>query len=198
MVNILLVDDHPLFRAGFAHMMRALRPHWTLRFADSAAQAHCVFAEEMTHLVIIDVMLPDSDGFALLQTIAKISPRTPQILISGRDDMAVRIRAKACGARSFIAKTAAPEVIAGTLDLVLAGGSSFGPEPSDQLLPILTTRQSEVLMLLAAGLSNKEIRHHLGIAERTVRSHLTELFTLLRVSSRMQAVLRARQLGLIA
>jgi DNA-binding NarL/FixJ family response regulator len=62
---------------------------------------------------------------------------------------------------------------------------------------MLTARQIEVLMLLADGHSNKEIRHRLNIAERTVRAHLTELFQLLGAHSRMQALLRARELGLI-
>ncbi len=64
-------------------------------------------------------------------------------------------------------------------------------------MPSLTSRQAEVLELLAEGCSNKEMRHRLGIAERTVRAHLTELFHLLGASSRMQAVIRGRELGLI-
>jgi DNA-binding NarL/FixJ family response regulator len=63
---------------------------------------------------------------------------------------------------------------------------------------VLTTRQAEVLGLLAEGHANKEIRYRLGIAERTVRAHLTELFQVLGVNSRMQAVIRGRELGLIA
>jgi len=65
-------------------------------------------------------------------------------------------------------------------------------------MPVLTARQAEVLALLAEGDANKEIRHRLSIAERTVRAHLTELFQLLGASSRMQAVIRGRKLGLIA
>jgi DNA-binding NarL/FixJ family response regulator len=64
-------------------------------------------------------------------------------------------------------------------------------------LPALTARQAEILDLLAEGHGNKEIRYRLGIAERTVRAHLTELFQLLGVHGRMPAVIRARELGLI-
>ena len=75
------------------------------------------------------------------------------------------------------------------------GGTHF--DKADDQTITLTARQAEVLALLGQGHSNKEIRHRLDIAERTVRSHLTEIFQVLGVSSRMQAVIRARELGLI-
>jgi DNA-binding NarL/FixJ family response regulator len=197
LVEILVVDDHPLFRDGFAQMARALRPAWTLHFSDSAAQALSVLPKVALDLVIIDVNLPGDDGFVLLKAIASFSAALPQILISGRDDAAVKIRARACGARSFITKTAAPETIVGTIDTVLNGGTVFAAGAGNGELPVLTERQTEVLMLLAAGHGNKEIRHRLNIAERTVRAHLTELFQVLGAHSRMQAVIRAREMGLI-
>jgi DNA-binding NarL/FixJ family response regulator len=197
LVEILIVDDHPLFRDGFAQMARALRPAWTLHFSASAAQALAVLPKVALDLVIVDVSLPGEDGFVLLKAVANFSAAIPQILISGRDDAAVRIRARACGARSFITKTAAPETIVGTIDAVLNGGTVFDTGLGNEELPVLTARQNEVLMLLAAGHGNKEIRHRLNIAERTVRAHLTELFQVLGAHSRMQAVIRARELGLI-
>ena len=127
--RILVVDDHPLFRGGFAHMARALRPAWTLHFSDSAAHALTVLPQVPLHLVIVDVSLPGEDGFVLFKAIASFSAAIPQILISGRDDAAVRIRARACGAQSFITKTAAPETIAGTIDAVLSGGTVFDTRP---------------------------------------------------------------------
>ena len=196
--KILVVDDHPLFREGFAHMVRVLRPRWTLHFSDNATDALSVMPAVAPDLAIIDVGLPGDDGFALIKGIADVSPATPQILISGRDDAAVRLRARVCGVRSFIAKTEDPETIVQTIDTVLNGGTVFAAGRTDGQLPTLTGRQVEVLMLLAEGHGNKEIRHRLNIAERTVRAHLTELFHLLGAHSRMQAVLRARELGLIS
>lgn len=178
-------------------MARALRPDWTLHFAESTAQALASLAVVTLDLVIIDVGLPGEDGFELLKQVAAFSALLPQILISGRDDTGVRIRAQTSGARAFITKTVRPELIAETIDAVLRGEVVFGAGETTSDLPLLTTRQFEVLTLLAAGHCNKEIRHQLGIAERTVRAHLTELFQLLGAHSRMQAVVRARQLGLI-
>jgi DNA-binding NarL/FixJ family response regulator len=178
-------------------MVRMLRPGWTLHFSDDAAHALACFSEVAPDLIIVDVGLPGEDGFFLLKAIANISPATPQVIISGRDDAAVRIRAQTCGVRSFIAKTTPSETIVSTIDAVLDGRSVFDADPGSRNLPMLTARQIEVLMLLADGHSNKEIRHRLNIAERTVRAHLTELFQLLGAHSRMQALIRARELGLI-
>lgn len=149
-------------------------------------------------LAIIDVGLPDTDGFSLLRAIAADFPQLPQMLISGRNDAAVRVRARAYGARGFISKTMRPDDIVKAIDVVLRGGDALEPvSGSSPKMPTLTPRQAEILELLSEGHGNKEIRHRLGIAERTVRAHLTELFQLLDAQSRMQAVIRGRELGLI-
>ena len=196
--TILIVDDHPLFADGFAHMARTLRPAWTLHSAASAAGALRALAEGRPDLAIVDIGLPDDDGFGLLDEIVAATLDLPVILISGRDDAAVRVRARASGAAGFIAKTSPPETIVSQIDTVLQGGVAFADCAEAGPMPALTLRQAEVLALLAEGHANKEIRHRLGIAERTVRAHLTELFHLLGANSRMQAVLRGRELGLIA
>jgi DNA-binding NarL/FixJ family response regulator len=196
--TVLLVDDHPLFRDGFAGMAAVLRPAWRLGFASSAAEALQAIEAQAPDLVVIDIVLPGGDGFALAQGIAATRPDLPCALISGREDLAARARARTCGARGFIAKAAAPEEIVAAIDRVLGGDSAFdGPLPASSVSVALSQRQSEVLSLLAEGHGNKEIRHQLGIAERTVRAHLTDLFHILGAHSRMQAVVRAREIGLI-
>jgi len=195
---LLVVDDHPLFRDGFAYMARELRPHWVVRFADSAPMALDLLREIRPDLVIIDVGLPGEDGFTLLKTIAQATPGIVQALISGRDDAAVGVRARSCGARGFIPKTTDPQMMAERIDSLLSGDCAFAAEDRSAAIPKLTARQAEVLLLLTEGHGNKEIRHRLGIAERTVRAHLTDLFELLGAHSRTQAIVRARELGLIA
>ena len=83
------------------------------------------------------------------------------------------------------------------IDAVLSGRTMFATDPLAHPFPALTPRQAEVLMLLTEGHGNKEIRHRLDIAERTVRAHMTDLFELLGVHSRTQAIIRARELGLV-
>jgi len=199
LARILVVDDHPLFCEGLAHALRRLRPSWELQFAQSATCAQRVLAAGSLDLAIVDVGLPDVDGFSLLRSIAAQYPGLPQILISGRNDAAVRVRARSCGARGFIAKTMPPESIVASVDAVLRGEDAReAPAEGEAAMPALSPRQAEILELLSEGHGNKEIRHRLGIAERTVRAHLTELFQLLDAHSRTQALIRARELGLIA
>src|SRR5258708_7100454 len=123
--NILVVDDHPLFREGFPPIVRGLRPRWTLHFSDNAADALSILPKISPDLIIVDVGLPGDDGFALINAIANVAAGVPQILISGRDDAAVRLRARACGVRSFIAKTEDPETIAKTIHASLHCGVAF-------------------------------------------------------------------------
>lgn len=199
MVTTLLVDDHPLFQDGFAAMLRYYRPAWSpLKSVISATEALAALAEgDRPDLAIIDIQLPDMDGFQAARAIAERAPLTPRVMISGRIDDAARLRSRDCGASGFISKAWAPERIIATLEEVLAGGVAFDASDGAMAADTITARQLEVLSLLADGHSNKMIERQMNIAPRTVRAHLTEIFHLLEVESRVQAILKARQLGLI-
>ncbi|MCP3734245.1 response regulator transcription factor [Sphingomonas sp. RP10(2022)] len=193
-----MVEDHPLFRDGLTLAMATLRPQWAIRFAHTAAQALEYLAGEAPTIMLVDVGLPDASGFTLVATIAASHPGLPQVMLSGRDDPAARVLAARHGARGYIGKDKPAAAIAAAVDTVLAGGTAFEAAADDARCPTLTPRQQEVLALLNDGHGNKEMRYRLGIAERTVRAHLTELFHLLGANSRTQALIRARALGLIA
>jgi DNA-binding NarL/FixJ family response regulator len=198
MVTALLVDDHPLFQDGFAAMLRHHRPDWTLRSASSGAEAAALLAGgERPDLAIIDIQLPDTDGFDAARVIAQMAPMVSRVMISGREDGAARRRSRDCGASGFISKAWAPERIIEMLEQVLAGGVAFETSVAAGAAQAITARQLEVLTLLADGHSNKAIERHMNIAPRTVRAHLTEIFHLLEADGRVQAILKARQLGLI-
>ena len=196
MATILLVEDHPLFCEGFARMAQTLVPGWTVQSVDCADAACAAIAERRVDLVLVDAGLPGRDGFTLMEELSAAHPHIPLMLISAREDAAARMRAQACGAVGFIGKREPSEVMVERIATVLAGGTAFDQAGYD--VPALTARQVEVLELLAQGHGNKEIRHRLGIAERTVRAHLTDLFQTLGAQTRVQAILRAREFGLIA
>lgn len=198
-MRLLLIDDHPLFVDGFTTMLATARPGWSVTAAhSSAAGCACVAPGERRSfdLVLIDLELPDRDGFATIAAIGAAAPLVPRIVISGRADAAARMRARAGGASGFIVKSLAPATMLAIIDDVAAGRCGFGGT-ADAALPCLSPRQLDVLTLLAEGHANKEIRFRLDIAERTVRAHLTELFAALGVSTRVNALLRAREIGLI-
>ena len=125
MVTALLVDDHPLFRDGFASMLKHHRPEWTLRTANSAADALDALSDGHPDLAIIDILLPDTDGFDAARAIAELAPLVSRVMISGRDDGAAKLRSRDCGASGFISKAWAPERILEMLESVLAGGVAF-------------------------------------------------------------------------
>ena len=195
-MRLLLIDDHPLFVDGFATMIAAARPAWRFAAAHSSA-AGCAALAAGVDLVLVDLELPDCDGFATVAAIAARDPLLPRIVISGRADAAARMRARGAGASGFIVKSLPPATMLAVIDDVLAGRCGFGGEVAAATLPALSPRQLDVLTLLAEGHANKEIRYRLDIAERTVRAHLTDLFAALGVSTRVNAILRAREIGLI-
>ena len=99
-VTALLIDDHPLFRDGFAAMLRHHRSDWTLRTANSGTDAVGLLAGgERPDLAIIDIQLPDSDGFDTARVIGRMAPQVSRVMISGREDGAARLRSRECGAR---------------------------------------------------------------------------------------------------
>lgn len=198
--NLLLVDDHPLFHAGLASVLRGLRPGYRLLSAgDAVAGLDVICSRGDIDLVLMDIMLPGEDGFTAVERYAREAPTTPLVLISGREDAATLARAQRSGVSGFIAKSWPPSALIHVIDRVLEGGIAFEPPPAAGAgePDALTLRQFEVLSLLAQGKSNKDIGRRLGIADRTVRAHLTEVFQAVGATSRIQAILNAQRLGLV-
>lgn len=203
MTHILLIDDHPLFCGGFVATCASLRPDYRVTLAASAAQARDkVEISAPFNCILIDILLPDANGFDTLQSLAQLDPLTPRVMISGRDDRTAKLRARHLGASGFISKSLSPAEIMTAIDCILGGGIHFDDgdshdEDGENTDGTLTPRQLEVLDLLAQGCANKEIEDRLGLADRTVRAHLTVIFKMLGVQSRIRAVMEARSRGLI-
>jgi DNA-binding NarL/FixJ family response regulator len=195
-VRLLLIDDHPLFRQGFSAMLAEARPDWVVVSASCAAEGEAAARDPELDLILVDLALPDADGFDTIERIGAIAPSTPRVVISARTDEGAQRLAIKAGASGFISKGDDSRAVLSCLERVVDGASGFEDGVVAEGL-ILSPRQIEVLALVAEGCPNKEIRHRLGIAERTVRFHLTDVFATLGVQSRVQAVLRAQALGLL-
>lgn len=192
--RVLVVDDHPLYRDAIVEAIVRAQPEIDALGAGSVAEARALAEQGAPFaMVVADHRLPDGDGLELLQHWP--APQPARVLISGVGERQLGARARRLGLHAFLDKTMSPARMLDALRRVLAGGLSF--ETPDELEPVLTERQIEVLQRAARGQSNRDIGAALGVTERTVKDHMTLIFQRLDVASRAQAVARAGALGLI-
>ncbi|MHB8455336.1 MAG: response regulator [Acidiferrobacterales bacterium] len=208
-MNILLVDDHPLFRSGIAAALAELAESARSVEADSCEQAlHLINGGAEFELILLDLNLPGMDGLTGLTKLRDATPATPIVILSATDHAAKIRQALHAGAKGYIPKSSGREIILSALRLVLSGGV-YLPLTLMQISPPtvypvdnadgaeLTARQQEVLQLMARGKSNKEIAHALGMAENTVRVHVAAILKYLDVQNRTEAGFAAFNRGLV-
>jgi DNA-binding NarL/FixJ family response regulator len=201
-MKILIVDDHPLFRAGFHAVLEQSDLDAGVLSVSSVPEAlQALQTDGDIGLVLLDIHLKGDDGFNALKIIGERFPTTACIMISGDDQQAVAARAVAAGASGFIPKSFTADEMIASIRKVLAG-EVFVPETTNLAAATeqpngLTLRQLEVISMLGRGFSNKEIARALDVAERTVKAHVSAVFEALNVRNRTQAVLVAQKRGFL-
>lgn len=208
-MKILIVDDHVLIRQGIRELVRALSPDATvLEAGDSAAALASVAADPALDLVLLDLVLPGTDGMSTLDLLRARHPEVPVVVLSSREDRAGIVDALDRGAMGFIPKSFPAAAMLDALRHVLSGGVFLPPEndgtaaapargPATMPSDIgLTERQAQVLALLVQGKPNKLICRELGLAVGTVKIHMTGILKALGVTSRTQAVIAVSRMGL--
>jgi DNA-binding NarL/FixJ family response regulator len=207
-MKILVVDDHVLIREALRGLFRDLKPDATVLEAADAGRTMELLAEQPDiALILLDLGLPDRDGFVLLAELRGRYPGISVVVLSGFPDRANVVRVLDQGALGFIPKSAGREVMTSALNLVFSGGvyippeilasgtpNAVTPQPSPADLG-LTGRQADVLALMMQGKSNKAICRLLDLAEPTVKNHVTAILKTLGVSNRTEAVLAASARG---
>jgi len=197
----LIVDDHPLFRAGFHAVLEQSALDAAVLSVSSIQEALQILQRDSdVGLVLLDIHLRGDDGFSALKVIGTKFPTTACIMISGDDQDGIAARAVAAGASGFIPKSFTADEMVAAIQKVLAG-DVFVPEKAPDLHATqsgaLTLRQLEVITMLGRGCSNKEIARALDVAERTVKAHVSAVFEALNVRNRTQAVLAAQRRGFL-
>ncbi|HKE95706.1 MAG TPA: response regulator transcription factor [Povalibacter sp.] len=200
-MKILIVDDHPLFRAGFHAVLEQGALDAAVLSVSSVQEALQILQRDTeVGLVLLDVHLRGDDGFSALKVIGEKFPTTACIMISGDEQEGIASRAVSAGASGFIPKSFTADEMVAAIQKVLAG-DVFVPEKHPTATTptegALTLRQLEVIAMLGRGCSNKEIARALDVAERTVKAHVSAVFEALNVRNRTQAVLAAQRRGFL-
>lgn len=203
----LIVDDHPLVCSALEGMLKTAFEPCDLLQAHSASEAlETVRRLDDLDLVLLDLKLPDVEGFQGLLQLRREAPKIPILVLSGLEDDRLVQLARSYGALGYISKKASATEIVAAVRSVLAGKTAFttpaAPCAPEELAEIdqvsrvmgtLTPQQTTVLRLLGEGLLNKQIAYELSISESTVKAHVSAILKKLEVSSRMQAVLLAQR-----
>lgn len=201
-MNLLLVDDHTLFREALASLIAQRFPSARLAQAGSAAEAEAALAARPdTDLVLLDLNLPDALGVQAVQRLRRRSTRARLVVLSAAGDADTLRAARQAGADGYLHKSADSRVLLHALADQWAGAAApdapaAAAHPPDEAPDLgLTPRQRDVMRCLLQGDSNKLIARRLGLAESSVKTHVEAIFRRLGVSNRTQAVAAASRLG---
>ena len=200
-MKILMVDDHALFRDGLRLLLSSIRPDTILFEADTVADALSVLQEhpDLT-LCLLDLNLRQERGLPVLKKIRFEVPEVSVIVVSGSDDPSTVRACREAGAMSYIPKGLTSEKFLEAMNWVLDGKVFFPHEANDappsSNIPKLTPRQREVLYALSRGFSTKRIARELSLSEYTVKDHISDLFRVLGVKNRVEAITRTSLLYL--
>ncbi|MBT5047829.1 MAG: response regulator transcription factor [Rhodospirillaceae bacterium] len=219
-VSILLVEDDPVARRYFA---RIINGDDRLNLVDDVGTAEAAIAALGDHnpdLLVTDIGLPDGSGIDIIRALKEMNPKSEALVITVFDDERHVIDAIEAGATGYVLKDSAPEDITATIFELLDGGSPISPSIARYLLrrfsdapsrpagddeartsegiEDLTTRELEILELVAKGFNYGEIAGSLDISRHTVTTHVKNLYRKLSVHSRTEAVFEAVQMGLIS
>lgn len=209
-IRILLADDHTLFRDGLRALFGSLLDMEVVGEAATGEEAIALAEKLQPDVVLMDIQMPDLNGVEATRQIVQTSPHIGVIVITMFEDDDSVFAAMRAGARGYVLKGADQEEMLRAIRAVSHGEALFGPAIAAQLtrffnatrsptvaaFPDLTEREREVLQLLAQGLTNQEIADRLVISVKTVRNHLSNIFSKMQVADRVEAIIRARDAGM--
>lgn len=198
--TILIADDHPLFRQALKLAVGRAAPDAIVIEAGQLGEAvDAARAAARLDLILLDLRMPGSEGFAGVALLHAERPNTPILVISSADEAEATGRALAFGAVGFVSKTADLTTLAGAIADALDGKTEHDDTPVEVIVSrvaTLTPTELKVLLGVMAGRLNKQVAFDLGISEATVKGHMTAILRKLGVQNRTQAVLAARALDI--
>jgi DNA-binding NarL/FixJ family response regulator len=209
-LRVLLADDHPVFRDGLRALIGSVGDAEVAGEAATGAEAVECALELQPDVVVMDLHLPELSGIEATRRVVEASPHVGVLVLTMVEDDDAVFAAMRAGALGYWVKGSTQAEILHAIRAVGAGEAVFGPaiarrlieyfssppSGSPQAFPDLTAREREVLELIARGDSNAAIARRLVISQKTVRNHVSNIFTKLRVADRSQAIVKAREAGI--
>jgi len=209
-IRVLVVDDHFVVRTGVCALLKGVADIAVVGEAENGRQAVEQARLCDPQVILMDLRLPELDGVEATRRILAARPETGVVVLTSADAEMEVLTAVQAGALGYLAKTSQKEEFLEAIRQVARGKAWLPPHLTSQLLTHLkprpagdglkklTSRERDVLMLLARGCGNREISHRLGIAEITVRTHVSHILGKLAAANRVQAALYALRAGLVS
>ncbi|MGB8167455.1 MAG: response regulator transcription factor [Chthoniobacteraceae bacterium] len=201
-IQLLLIDDHAVMRAGLANMLNANPAFRVVAGADDGTVALALFRRHQPDVTLLDVAMPGMDGIECLRLLRAEFPEARVLMLSSSDAEEDIVQALEAGACGYVIKTSRPTELTAAILAAHAGQRVISPAIEQRLREraggaLLTPREIEVLALLRKGLSNPEIGRLLGITTRTAKAHVAAILEKLEAADRTEAVTRAFERGLL-
>ncbi|MGD9582347.1 MAG: response regulator [Lysobacterales bacterium] len=213
MISVCLVDDQTLVRAGIRSLLELSDSIRVVAEASDGAQAIEVIPRVKPDVVLLDMRMPNRSGLDVLKELQANGQLPPTIILTTFDDEQLVLAGIKAGAKGYLLKDVSLEQLVSAVKTVAGGGTLVKPAVTQRLLAglehmqnqfasleqpdPLTDRETEILRLMAGGYSNKEIANSLGVAEGTVKNHVSNILSKLGVRDRTRAVLKAFEIGIV-
>ena len=210
-LRILVADDHPLFRSGLRGLLAATVETEIVGEASTGEEVIALAEELQPDVIVMDLQMPGVNGIEATRRVVRTSPHVGVLVVTMFEDDRSVFAAMRAGARGYVLKDTDEEKMLRAIRAVGNGEAIFSPAIAHRLLsffaetrhavpervfPELTEREREILALIAQGHSNPHIASHLVLSPKTVRNHISNIFSKLQVADRAQAIVRAREAGL--
>lgn len=210
-LTVLIADDHPLVREALHRALDVEEDMNVVAEASDGEEAVKLASELKPNVVVMDIVMPKVNGIEATRKIKEIAPDTAILILTAYDDEEYVLGLLDAGAAGYLLKSARGRDLVGAIRAIMAGESVLHPNIIARLLKratvtlvkknkaqgLLSERESEVLRLVALGMSNKEVAEELFLSQRTVKAHLTSVFNKLNVASRSEAIVKGLQWGLV-
>lgn len=200
-INVIIADDHPLFRSALKGTLEAQLPHSQLYEAEDMASLQTTVEQHSNaNLILLDLHMPGAEGFSALVFLVAHYPHIPVMIVSAHEEIEIIQRAIQHGASGFLPKSSSVDTMTQAINTVLEGGI-WSPKALDTMpnqnmdelkvakaLSSLTPQQFRVASMVSQGMLNKQIAYELNVTEATIKAHMTEILRKLELHSRTQVV----------